>query len=115
MSKQTVEWISAEEELPEDNGDVLLTIQEKGRFHDKPIIAMGYCDEIGWWVHSEDGGINWPSEMKVIAWASLPDPYMGDVKDECDAQMVQPESCFKVWAPLPAPHEGGKKNANSEI
>lgn len=31
MSKQTVEWISAEEELPEDKGDVLLTIQERGK------------------------------------------------------------------------------------
>lgn len=102
-----VDWIPVTEGLPDGCDDVLITVQipDEG---DDMFVLVGWWNAIfkSWAVYDEPGS---KMEHNVIAWASLPEPYLGDVKDERDAQIVKPESCFKVWAPLPAPREGGKK------
>ena len=82
------DWTSCSKELPKEDGDYLVTLEE-GYAEDlglELIIIMNFeadCESFGYWYERFDPytlgslGDDW-MEVPVTAWKPLPEPYRGD-------------------------------------
>ena len=73
------EWVPVSEELPEDEGLVLVTVNDKHNNlkFENALITGCYCYAEGWIL---EGYIDW-IDPNVTAWMPLPEPY----KEQKDA------------------------------
>ncbi len=81
-SKEVPQWVSAEDELPEDMQRVLIWF-EYYRYGDFNCMYQTYgfgyvCD--GKWSPFINGETGW-QDYRVIAWQPLPEPYKGDEEE----------------------------------
>ena len=73
------EWIPVSEELPEDEGLVLVTVNDKHNnlTFENALITGCYCYAEGWIL---EGYIDWV-DPNVTAWMPLPEPYKEQNED----------------------------------
>lgn len=66
-------WISVEERLPENNKLVIVWARSTARGADE--WSLGSCDKGFWALGSYGGSLVFPSQLEVVAWRPLPEPY----------------------------------------
>ena len=67
----TNEWIPANERLPEECKEVLVTVKDNKLIHDNLVMIGCYTYEQGWILNGYIDLV----DLNVIAWMPLPEPY----------------------------------------